>query len=332
MKKATLFIASFILIVATWSAGVQDGATIQRTLDEALREFAGETSGKNADYIPFLANVPSDLFGIAVMTCDGKTYKAGDTSYEFGIESISKALVMALALEEVGSAFVEENIGVGATGMPFNSVIAIELEGSSPVSPLVNGGAMATNSLIKGGTPDEQFAKILAFFSAMADRDLRVIDELYRSEAETNKHNRAIAMLLDSYGHMWSDPIEACDSYTKQCSVGVTAEDLASMGAVLANGGVHPVTGRNLIAQRHVTKVLASMGMEGLYESTGKWMYYIGLPGKSGVGGGIMAVAPGRMAIAAFAPPLNEAGNSVKAWKAIEYITDKLGLNIYAGE
>lgn len=332
MKKSTLIIALFMFSVGTWEASAQDGATIQRTIDQALREFSGETSGKNADYIPFLANVPSDLFGIAVMTADGKMYKAGDSSYEFGIESISKALVLALAMEDIGPEFIERNIGVGATGMPFNSVAAIELQGQSPVSPLVNAGAMATNSLVRGDNPEQQFAKILAFFSSLANRDLRVIDELYRSEAETNKHNRAIAMLLDSYGHMWADPIEACDSYTKQCSVGVTAEDLASMGAVLANGGVHPVSGQVLLAERNVPKVLAAMGMAGLYESTGKWMYYVGMPGKSGVGGGIVAVAPGRMAIAAFSPPLDEAGNSVKAWKAIEYISDKLELNVYTGE
>ncbi len=306
--------------------------SIQQTVDEAHRQFTGVKEGKNADYIPFLANIPSNLFGIVIITNDGKVYKAGDTQYEFGIESISKAFVLAQAMQIVGPDYIEKNIGVGATGMPFNSIMAIELEGYTPVSPIVNAGAMATNSLIKGNTKDEQFAKILNFLSDLANRKLKVIDELYKSEAATNQHNRAIAMLLQAYGHMWADPIDACDSYTKQCSVGVTAEDLANMGSVLANGGMHPVTKKRLINEENVPKVLAVMGMEGLYESTGSWMYHTGLPGKSGVGGGILAVVPGKMAIAAFAPPLDAAGNSVKAQKAIEYIAEKLGLNIYAGK
>ncbi len=303
--------------------------SIQQTVDEAHRQFAGIKEGKNADYIPFLANIPSNLFGIVIVTNDGKVYKTGDTQYEFGIESISKAFVLAQAMQVVGADYIEKNIGVGATGLPFNSVMAIELEGYKPVSPIVNAGAMATNSLIKGATKEEQFDKILNFFSDLAGRDLKVIDELYKSEAATNQHNRAIAMLLQAYGHMWADPIDACDSYTKQCSVGVTAEDLAKMGAVLANGGIHPVTKKRLINAEYVPKVLAVMGMEGLYESTGSWMYHTGLPGKSGVGGGIVAVVPGKMAIAAFAPPLDAAGNSIKAQKAIEYIVEKLKLNLY---
>ncbi len=306
--------------------------TVQQILDQAHAKFKDDASGKNADYIPFLANVPSGLFGLAVMTADGKIYKAGDSGYEFGIESISKIFVLAQAMQTVGPEFIADSIGTGATGLPFNSVIAIELEGYKPVSPIVNAGAMATNSLIKGASREEQFTKILAYMGDMANRKLSVIDELYRSEAATNQHNRAIAMLLDAYGHMWSDPLDACDSYTRQCSIGVTAEDLANMGAVLANGGVHPVTGKRSLNSEYVPKVLAIMGMEGLYESTGPWMYRVGVPAKSGVGGGIVAVIPGRMAIAAFAPPVDGAGNSVRAQKAIEYIATQLEANVYGGK
>ncbi len=302
---------------------------IRKLLYEAHDKFQIEKSGANANYIPFLANIPSELFGIAVMTTDGKVYKAGDADYVFGIESISKAFVLAQAMQAVGPDFIADSIGVGATGMPFNSVMAIEMEGDGPVSPIVNAGAMATNSLIKGTSREDQFAKILAYMSSLANRDLTVIDELYKSEAATNQHNRAIAMLLDAYGHMWADPIDACDSYTRQCSIGVSAEDLANMGAVLANGGVHPVSGKRLLKAEYVPKVLAVMGMEGLYEATGVWMYRVGLPSKSGVGGGIVAVVPGKMAIAAFSPPVDAVGNSVRAQKAIEYIAGQLGANVY---
>ncbi len=302
---------------------------IQKLLDQAHAKFQGEKSGKNADYIPYLANVPSELFGIAVMTADGKFYQAGDADFVFGIESISKAFVLAQAMQAVGPDFIADSIGVGATGLPFNSVMAIEMEGDGPVSPIVNAGAMATNSLVKGASPDDQFNKILTYMSDLANRKLLVIDDLYKSEAATNQHNRAIAMLLAAYGHMWADPIAACDSYTKQCSIGVTAGDLANMGSVLANGGVHPVTKKRMLDEKYVPKVLAVMGMEGLYEATGVWMYRVGLPGKSGVGGGIVAVVPGQMAIAAFSPPVDAVGNSVRAQKAIEYVATQLGVNVY---
>lgn len=302
---------------------------IQQIINEAYTLFKNDTTGKNADYIPYLANVPSDLFGIAVVTNNGQLYKTGNTDYEFGIESISKIFVLALALQETGPDFIEKNIGVGATGFPFNSVIAMELEGYKPVSPIVNAGAMATNSLIKAPTKEEQFSKILDYFSKLAERQLKIIDELYQSEAATNQHNQGIALLLEAYGHMWSDPLDACDSYTKQCSVGVSAEDLAKMGSVFSNGGVHPFSGKSLLKKEYVPKILAVMSMEGLYEATGSWMYNIGLPAKSGVGGGILTIVPGKMAIVAFAPPLDTAGNSIKAQKAIKYITEKLSLNIY---
>lgn len=306
-----------------------DHRQIQQLIEETYRLYRDDNTGKNADYIPFLANVPSHLFGITVITNDGQMFSVGDTNYEFGIESISKVLVLAQAMEIMGPDFIENNIGVGATGMPFNSVLAIELEGQKPVSPIVNGGAMATNSLIKGINKEDQFGKILAYMSKWANRPLRVIDELYQSEAASNEHNKAIAMLLASYGHMWSDPLDACDSYTLQCSVGITTKDLANIAGVLANEGRHPITKEQLINPSYIPKILAVMGMEGLYENTGSWMYRVGLPSKSGVGGGIFSVVPGKMAIAVFAPPLDEAGNSVKAQKAIQYIAGKFRLNVY---
>jgi len=329
VKQSYITLVS-VLLLSISVVNAQKKQEVNSVLNHAYEQFKSDTSGVNANYIPYLAEVPSNLFGVVIITPDGKVYKAGDTQYVFGIESISKIFVLAQAIEEVGPDFIEKNIGVGSTGFPFNSVVAIELEGDRPVSPIVNAGAMATNSLIKGNSKEEQFTKILDYMSGLANRKLQVIDELYQSEAATNQHNRAIAMLLDAYGHMWADPLDACDSYTKQCSIGITAEDLANMGAVLANNGMHPISKKQLIRPEYVPKVLAVMGMEGLYEATGSWMYHVGLPAKSGVGGGILAVVPGKMAIAAFAPPLDEAGNSVKAQKVIEYISQEFELNMYS--
>jgi len=303
--------------------------SIQIAIEEAYNNTNSITEGNNANYIPYLANVPSNLFGIVIVNADGKIYKIGNTDFIFGIESISKAFVLALAMQTVSPDTIMKNIGVNATGLPFNSVIAIELEGKRPVSPIVNAGAMATNSLIKGNTKEEQFNKILNYFSKLANKKLSVINELYESEAATNMHNRAIAMLLASYGHMWADPIDACESYTKQCSIGISAEDLAIMGGTLANGGINPITKERLMKDETVPKVLAVMATEGLYQTTGEWMFTVGLPAKSGVGGGILAIVPGIMSIAVFAPPLDVVGNSVKAQKAIAYIAKKLGYNIF---
>lgn len=298
-------------------------------LQETHAKFKNLDGGGNASYIPYLANVPSHLFGITIVTADGKVFEVGDTKHEFGIESISKAFVLCKAMMEVGPDSIENAIGVNATGLPFNSLIAIELEGYSPVSPVVNAGAMATNSMIKGANADAQWKIVLDYLSSLAGRPLKLIDELYKSEAATNQHNRAIAMLLDAYGHMWADPMQACDSYTKQCSVGVSAKDLAVMAGTLANGGVNPITKQRLLTEAYVPKVLSVMTMEGLYQTSGNWLYSVGLPGKSGVGGGVIAVVPGKMAIAAFAPPLDPVGNSVKAMAAIQYISEQLKLNMF---
>ncbi|MGE9516344.1 MAG: glutaminase A [Solitalea-like symbiont of Tyrophagus putrescentiae] len=304
-------------------------AEIKLAMQEAHGDFQYINEGRNADYIPYLSSVDANLYGIAVATVDGKIYEIGDTKYEFGIESISKVFVLAKALQERGSKVIEEKIGVNATGFPFNSILPIELEGKKAISPLVNAGAMATNSLIKGSSKEDQFNKINAFIDQLAGRKIRVINILYQSEAATNSHNRAIAWLLSSYNGLEGDPEQALDSYTRQCSWGVTATDLAVMSATLANKGIQPITKKRVIDEQYVPKVLASMVTEGLYEKSGEWLYNVGVPAKSGVGGGVIAVIPGVMAISAFAPPLDEAGNSVKAQKAIAHIVNKLGLNMF---
>ena len=232
----------------------------------------------------------------------------------------------------MGPVEVRAKVGADPTGLPFNSVVAIELHGGKPLTPLVNAGAMATVSLVKAATPEERWQNLLSMYSKFAGRQLSLNEEVYESEAATNFHNRAIAWLLYSYGTMYSDPMEACDVYTRQCSVGITAADLAIMGATLAADGINPVTNTRVLLRKNVPHIFAEMTMEGLYEASGDWAYKVGLPGKSGVGGGLFAVAPGVLAISSFSPPLDPVGNSVRGQQAIEYIASKLKLNVYSSE
>ena len=303
---------------------------IQAAVEAAHASGVAKTSGDNASYIPYLASVPSHLFGVAVMTADGRLFKAGEVDYGFALESISKVFTLALVTELIGSEAVRKKVGTSPTGLPFNSVMALELHNGKPMSPLVNAGAIATASLVPGKTADECWAKILDMQSRFAGRKIALSDEVNRSEQTTNFHNRAIAWLLYSAKTCYSDPMRAVDVYTRQCSTLVTTIDLATMGATLAAGGVNPVTKQQVIATDNVPHVLAEMTMEGLYTASGEWAYSVGLPGKSGVGGGIMAVSPGKLAIAAFSPPLDPVGNSVRAQFAIALIAERLRLNIYA--
>jgi glutaminase len=305
---------------------------LKQLVDDAHGHFASVTDGKNADYIPYLATVPSHLFGIVMVTSDGKVIEAGDTNYAFAIESIAKVFTLALVMSESGPEVVKQKLGADATGLPFNSVIALELHKGNPLSPLVNAGAMATVSLVKASSPDERWQKISANIDAFADAKLQLNEEVFKSESDTNQHNRAIAYLLQSAGYMYSDPMEACDIYTRECSIGITPRNLAVMAGTLANNGVNPLSGKRLLEKAYVPKILAEMAMEGLYDTSGAWQYDVGLPAKSGVGGGIMAVSPGNWAIAAFSPPLDGAGNSVRAQRAIAWIADQLKANIYGVE
>jgi glutaminase len=302
---------------------------LDQVLRDVHRQISGRTGGKVADYIPDLAKVPPGLFGVAVVTVDGAVHEIGDTRYEFAIESVSKVFTMALVMEEFGAETLRAKVGAEPTGMPFNSVMAIELHGGKPLSPLVNAGAMACTSLVQGANAEERWAKILACQGEFAGRRIALSDEVNRSEQTTNFHNRAIAWLLYSAGTIYSDPMEACDVYTRQCSTLITAVDLATMGATLANGGVNPVTKRRVVQSASVPPILAEMMMEGLYDTAGDWAFEVGLPAKSGVGGGIVAVAPGRCAIAGFAPSLDRVGNSVKGQAAVAAVAKALELNIF---
>jgi glutaminase len=303
---------------------------VQTIVREAYEKFKGDTGGKNADYIPVLAAVDSKLFGVAVVTTDNQVVSMGDADYSFSIQSISKVYSQALAMEELGPDAVFQKVGSEPTGRAFNSVFAVADMPTHTGNPLVNAGAISTVSLISGKTADEKWNKLLDFYGRAAGERLKLIDEVYKSEAATNTGNKALSMLLAKYDRIYSDPFESVDVYTKQCSVGVNVVQLARMGATLANNGRNPATGEQVIKPENVPYILSTMMMAGLYDGSGGWSWKVGLPAKSGVGGGIVAVVPGKGAIAVFAPPLDEAGNSVKAQKVIEYVARKLDLNIYS--
>lgn len=303
---------------------------VKAVVREAYEKFRGDTGGKNADYIPYLAKVDPKLFGVAVVTTDNQVFTLGDVNYSFSIQSIAKVFSLALAMEESGPDKVFEKIGSEPTGRPFNSPVAVVDMPTHTGNPLVNAGAVATVSLISGSTADEKWNKILNFYSKVAGEKLTLIDEVYKSEAATNTGNKALSYLLAKYDRIYADPFESVDVYTKECSVGVNASQLARMGATLANNGVNPATGERVIKEEDIPHILATMMMAGLYDGSGGWAWHVGLPAKSGVGGGIVAIVPGKGAIAVFAPPLDEAGNSVKAQKVIEYVANKLDFNLYS--
>ena len=305
-------------------------AQVEAVVREAYDKFKNDTGGKNADYIPYLAKVDSKLFGIAIVTTDNQTATLGDINYSFSIQSISKVFSQALAMEELGPDKVFEKVGSEPTGRAFNSVFAVADMPTHTGNPYVNAGAISTVSLISGKTADEKWNKILNFYSRAAGEKLQLIDEVYKSEAATNTGNKALSMLLAKYDRIYADPFESVDVYTKQCSVGVNVTQLARMGATLANNGKNPATGEQVIKAEHVPYILSTMIMAGLYDGSGGWAWHVGLPAKSGVGGGIVAIVPGKGAIAVFAPPLDEAGNSVKAQKVIEYFSKQLDLNLFS--
>ena len=303
---------------------------VEVVVREAYDKYRSDTSGKNADYIPYLAQVDPKLFGVSIVTTDNQVLNVGDVNYAFSIQSISKVFTLALAMEELGPDKVYQRIGSEPTGRAFNSVVAVVDMPTHTGNPLVNAGAIATTSLISGKDADEKWNKVLAFYSKAAGEKLALIDEVYKSEAATNAGNKALSMLLAKYERIYADPFESVDIYTKQCSVGVNATQLARMGATLANNGINPATGERVIKSADIPFILSAMSMAGLYDSSGYWAWHVGLPAKSGVGGGIVAVVPGKGAIAVFSPRLDDAGNSVKAQKVIEYVANKLDFDLYS--
>ncbi len=303
---------------------------VKQLVAEAHARFVGITDGKVADYIPALAKSSASLFGICVVGVNGSVHAAGDAEHQFSIQSVSKPFVFALVCQAIGEAAAREKLGVNSTGLPFNSVIAIERTGSGTTNPMVNSGAIAATSLAPGETAAAKWKFIQEGLSRFAGRNLSIDTEVYESEAATNQRNEGIANMLRAYDRIFFDPIEATDVYTKQCSLNVTAKDMAVMGATLANGGVNPITKDRVIDPIHCQHVLAVMVTAGLYETSGDWLYETGLPGKSGVAGGMLTVSPGKGGLGTFAPPLDSAGNSVRGQAVARFLSEKLGLNLFA--
>src|SRR6187399_2127783 len=322
--------------VLSLAVSAQQTTDPQAAVDAAFKQFKNLKEGKNADYIPALAKVDPNLFGIVLITVDGKVFTAGDVKTEVSIQSISKVFTMAQVIQEQGLPSVEKQIGVDATGARFNSIIAIEGvrtvvgTGAPEMNPLVNPGAISATSMVRGATADEVWKKIIGFHNDAAGRSLTVLQDVYKSESDTNQRNQAIGALMLAYGYIKTDWRQAVDLYTRQCSIGVNARDLASMAATLAAGGKNPVTGKTVMDAAKVPGVLAVMATAGLYDDSGKWLYHTGLPAKSGVGGGLIAVSPGKFGIAVVSPPLDDAGNSVRAQHSIADISNALGGNPYA--
>jgi glutaminase len=315
-------------------SGISFAATpdYQAVVNKAYQLYKDDNNGTVANYIPELATYNPKYYGIVLVTTDGKVYQAGDTKLPFPVESLSKVFTVALLMQQSGSDLVSKDLGANATGMPFNSVMAIEEQADHMENPLVNAGAIATVSLIQGKSSDDKWNKIIGMMNSFSNNKLSVNQKVYKSESDTNQHNQAIAELLESYGKLYGDPKEAVDLYTRQCSVNATAYDLAVMGSVLANGGVSPLTDKQVINAQYVPKVLALMATAGLYDNTGDWLYNVGLPAKSGVGGGMLAVMPGKFAIAVYSPPLDIHGNSVRGQEAIAYIAAQLNANIFTAQ
>jgi len=301
----------------------------QTAMNDALAKYKDIPEGKNADYIPALAKVDPNIYGIVVVTVDGKVYTAGDVTSEVSIQSISKVFAMAKVMEEQGPDALLNNMGVDATGQVFNSIVAVEQYKGSEMNPMVNPGAITTTSMISGATPEEIWGRIIGIHSDCAGRQLKVNQEVYESEAATNQRNQAIAMLMYAYGHIKDNPLRACDIYTKQCAISVNAKDLATMAATLANGGKNPVTGKQAIQTANIPKILAVMATAGLYDDSGKWLYATGLPAKSGVGGGILAVVPNRCTLAVWSPGLDESGNSCAGQAALDAFTTLTGWSVF---
>ncbi|MCA2211499.1 glutaminase A [Jidongwangia harbinensis] len=305
---------------------------VRRLLDEAYERYRGETTGERSQVYPALAGVPAHLFGLCAAGTRGGRHAVGDAGFEFTIMSVAKPFVFALLCDTLGPQEVRRRLGVNATGLPFNSLAAVEQGRDGRTNPMVNPGAIATASLAPGDTAEARWRFLHDGLSRFAGRALALDDEVHRSASATNHRNRALADLLRAFRLLGCDPVDAVDLYTRQSCLRVTAIDLAVMGATLANGGVNPWTKERVVRAPVCQFTLAVMATAGLYETTGDWLYDVGVPGKSGIGGGIIVVSPGKGALATFAPPLDGYGNSVRGQLAARFLSRRMGLTLFASE
>jgi glutaminase len=299
---------------------------------EAHNRFKSCQEGKNSTVYPALERVPNDLFGVCVVGTNGTVYTAGDAEYEFTIMSVSKPFVFALVCQELGLEEARQRIGVNATGFAFNSLAAVERSQDGRTNPMVNPGALATTSLVPGQTVEAKWKFIHQGLSRFAGRRLALNNEVYVAASETNYRNQSIARLLQSYGRIYIDPAQAIDLYNKQCTLNVSAKDLAVMGATLADGGVNPITKERVVDAAECRGALAVMATAGLYETSGDWLFNTGLPGKSGISGGIVSVSPGKGGLGTFAPPLDTAGHSVKGRRVAKFLSQQLGMDLFVSQ
>jgi len=305
---------------------------VARLVSEAHGRFRTASDGQNSQVYPALANVPGDLFGICIVATNGSVFAVGDSDHPFAIMSVSKPFLFALICDLIGPDAARGKLGANATGMPFNSLAGIELSKDGRTNPMVNAGAIATTSLVPGANANDKWKFIHDGLSRFAGRELPLNEEVYASASETNFRNRSIARMLQSVERIYCDPVEATDLYTRQCSLNVSAMDLAVMGATLADGGVNPLTGERVVSPHVCHYALAVMTTAGLYETSGDWLYDIGLPGKSGIGGGIVTVSPGKGGLGTFAPPLDGAGNSVKGQLVAKFLSQRVGMDLFASK
>ena len=309
-----------------------DPQKVTAIVTEAYEHFRSNPDGTNPDVYPALQRVGSNLFGVCVVATGGNVFAIGDADYEFAIMSVSKPFVFALVCQRFGADEIRRKVGANATGLPFNSLYAVEGSTSGLTNPMVNAGAIATTSLVPGSSTEAKWEFICNGLSQFAGRELRLNDEVYASATATNFRNRSIAWLLETKKSIYCDPLQATDLYTRQCSLNVSAKDLAVMGATFAGGGVNPITKERVIDPSVCHHALAVMTTAGLYETSGDWLYDIGLPGKSGIGGGIVTVSPGKGGLGTFAPPLDSAGNSVKGQLVAKFLSQRLGLDLFVSK
>lgn len=320
------FLSSEETFISTGELPPEDFVT--QLISQAHRRFAPLTQGQVSQVYPALARVPPELFGICVVGANGRVFSVGDAEHEFTIMSVSKPFIFALICDLIGPTSARERIGANATGYAFNSTTGIERDPQGLTNPMVNAGAIATTSLVPGADEAAKWKFIVDGLSRFAGRTLSVNEEVYRSASETNFRNRSIAWMLESLGRIYCDPVEAVELYTRQCSLDVTAKDLAAMGATLAHGGFNPLTREQVVKTEVCHFTLAVMLTAGLYETSGDWLYEVGLPGKSGIGGGIVTISPGKGGLGTFAPPLDQAGNSVRGQLATQFLSQRLGLDL----
>lgn len=299
-------------------------------VDDAHRRYRGVDAGSVSEVYPALARVSPALYGICVASVDGRVHAAGDADVRFTIMSVAKPFTFALVCDVLGPDEIQRRVGVNATGLPFNALEALAVDADGRTNPMVNPGAIATASFAPGSSAAEKWQHVRDGLSRFAGRDLGLDEETFASASATNHRNRELAAALAERGRLGCDPAEALDVYTRQSCLEVTARDLAVMGATLADGGVNPVSGERVVSADTCRYALTVMTTAGLYETSGDWLYDVGLPGKSGIGGGIVTVSPGKGGLGTFSPPLDEAGNSVRGQLAARFLSRRLGLDLFA--